>query len=151
MDSSSINPVKGPDIQTAKPSAPSAQPVTSPPKTEEKAAPNDTVSLSPAAKNALESSAPPDTAREASSPVASPEKVVQKADRPEIKSGDAGLENSRQLSLTDANDVVLKIVDNETREVIKQIPSEEELQLKSAIRNGVENIAPENNSTEELI
>jgi len=145
MDSSSINPVKGPDIQTAKPSAPSAQPVASPPKAEVQAAPKDTVSLSPAAKNALESSAP-EVAREAS-----PENVVQQTDRPKAKSGDAGLENSRQLSVTDANDVVLKIVDNKTREVIKQIPSEEELQLKTAIRNGVENIAPKNNSTEDLI
>ncbi len=61
------------------------------------------------------------------------------------------MENSRKISLTDSNDVVLKIVDNETREVIKQIPSEDELHLKNAIRDGVENIAPKNNSTEELI
>ncbi len=150
MDSSSINPVKGPDIQTAKPSASSAQPVASPPKAEVKSAPKDTVSLSPAAKNALESSAP-EVAREASSPKASTENVVQQADRPKTGGGDAGLENSRKISLTDSNDVVLKIVDNETREVIKQIPSEDELHLKNAIRDGVENIAPKNNSTEELI
>ena len=150
MESSSINPVKGPDIQTAKPSAPSAQPVASPPKAEAKAVPKDTVSLSSAAKNALESSAP-EVAREASSSKASSENVARQVDRPKTKSGDAGLENSRQLSVTDANDVVLTIVDSKTREVIKQIPSEDELHLKNAIRDGVENISRDNNSTEELI
>ncbi len=150
MESSSINPVKGPDIQTAKPSASSAQPVASPPKAEVKAAPKDTVSLSSAAKNALESSAP-EVAREASSSKASSENVARQVDRPKTESGDAGLENSRQLSVTDANDVVLKIVDTQTREVIKQIPSEDELHLKNAIRDGVENISRDNNSTEELI
>lgn len=148
MDSSSINPVKGPDIQTAKPSAPSAQPVASPPKAQVKAAPKDTVSLSSAAKNALESSAP-EVTREASS--ASPANVARQVDGPKIESGDAGLENSRKLSVTDANDVVLKIVDSKTREVIKQIPSEDELHLKNAIRDGVENISKDTDPTEELI
>ena len=56
-----------------------------------------------------------------------------------------------QFSVTEANDVVLKIVDNETQEVIKQIPSEEELDLRNAIRDGVERIAPKDNPTEKLI
>ena len=47
-------------------------------------------------------------------------------------------DQKRQLSITDANDVVMKIVDTKTREVVKQIPSEDELQLKDAIRNVVE-------------
>ena len=70
---------------------------------------------------------------------------------PQSGSGDLIADNSRKFSVTDGNDVVLKIVDNKTREVVKQIPSEEELQLKSAIRDGIENISSENNPTEELI
>ena len=55
-------------------------------------------------------------------------------------------DQKREFSITDANDVVLKIVDTKTREVVKQIPSEDELQLKDAIRSVVEDIG-ENNSS----
>lgn len=145
MDSSSINPVKGPDIQPAKPPAASEKPASSQPAVEAKAPAKDTVSLSSAAKNALESGTP-EVTQEA------PESTVREtADRPRAENSDSGLENSRQLSVTDANDVVLKIVDSQTREVVKQIPSKEELDLKTAIREGAENISSENNSTEELI
>ena len=55
-------------------------------------------------------------------------------------------DQKREFSITDANDVVLKIVDIKTQEVVKQIPSEDELQLKDAIRGVVEDIS-ENNSS----
>jgi flagellar protein FlaG len=151
MDSSSINPAKGPDIQAAKPAAASEKPVSSPaPTAEVKAAPKDTVSLSPAAKSALESGTP-EVTQEASTPEASPADTVRESNGSKNESADLGLDKSRKLSLTDANDVVVKIIDNKTKEVVKQIPSEEELQLRNAVRDGVENIAPKNNPTEDLI
>ena len=55
-------------------------------------------------------------------------------------------DQNRQFSITDANDVVMKIVDTKTREVVKQIPSEDELQLKDAIRGVVEDIGEHNSS-----
>lgn len=150
MDSSAINPAKGPEIQTSKPPASSGKSVSSPPKVEVKATAKDTVSLSSAAKSALESGTP-EVTQEVSPAQASPVNTVPEADRSTSESGDLGLDKSRQLSVTDANDVVLKIVDKQTKEVVKQIPSEEELQLKNAVRDGVENISPKNNPTEDLI
>ncbi len=46
----------------------------------------------------------------------------------------------KKFSVTDSNDVVLKIIDPETQKVVKSIPSEEQIQLKSAIRDGVKEI-----------
>ncbi len=149
MDSASINPVKGSDIQTAKPSVSSGQSASTPPKAEVEATAKDTVTLSPAAKDALEKSASETTQN--ASRQSSSSGTPTSADRPKNESENLSADNSRQLSVTDANDVVLKIVDNDTREVVKQIPSEEELQLKTAIREGAENISSENNPTEELI
>ena len=128
MDSASINPVRGPDVQTAKPQASSGKSVPAKPAVEGESAPKDTVTLSPAGKNALDGG------------------------QTENGNGDVNAGNSRKFSVTDANDVVLKIVDNKTKEVVKQIPTEEELHLKTAIRDGVENISSdENNPTDELI
>lgn len=149
MDNSSINPVKGPDIQTTKSPPSSGKPVSTPSKAEVEVAPKDTVTLSPEAKSALERAAP-ETTREAE-PQSPPVVTTKVVDRPKTESENLSTDNSRQLSVTDANDVVLKIVDNETREVVKQIPSEEELQLKTAIREGAENISPKNNTPDELI
>ena len=73
------------------------------------------------------------------------------AERPESRNGNLIADNSSQFSITDAHEVVLKIIDNKTQEVVKQIPSEDELKLKSAIRDGVEAIVSKNNSTEKLI
>ena len=46
----------------------------------------------------------------------------------------------RKFSVTENNGVVLKVIDPKTQEVVKSVPSEEELQLKNAIRNELENI-----------
>ncbi|VAX30758.1 hypothetical protein MNBD_NITROSPINAE05-339 [hydrothermal vent metagenome] len=144
MDSASINPARGPDIQTTQAPASAAKPVQKPPKAEVKAAPKDTVSLSPAAKDALESSGP----EVSSSPVSS----ARPADIPDSGNADSGVDNnSRRFSVTEAKDVVVTIVDKKTQEVIKQIPSEEVLDLRNAIRDGVEKIAPKDNPTEKLI
>ena len=50
----------------------------------------------------------------------------------------------RKFSVTENNDVVLdvvlKVIDPKTQEVVKSVPSEEQLQLKDAIRNELDNI-----------
>ena len=51
-------------------------------------------------------------------------------------------DNKKLLSVTENNDIVLKVIDKKTQEVVKQIPSEEQLKLKDAIRNVVDEIAP---------
>lgn len=135
MDSDAINPAKGPDIRPVKPPASSGKPTASAPVGGAKSAPDDTVSLSPAGKQALETSAP------------TPENVEGLKNQ----SADPGNNNSRKYQVTEGHDVILKIVDNKTREVVKQIPSEEEIRLKNAIRNSVEDISTENNPTEDLI
>lgn len=57
------------------------------------------------------------------------------------KSGGASSNSEqRKFSVTDDNDVVLQVIDPKTQKVMKSVPSEEEIQLKSAIRDGVSDI-----------
>ena len=46
----------------------------------------------------------------------------------------------RKFSVTDNNDVVLEVIDTETQEVVRTVPSEEELELKDAIRNELDKV-----------
>ena len=46
----------------------------------------------------------------------------------------------RKFSVTEDNDVVLKVIDPKTQEVVKSVPSEDQLELKDAIRNELDNI-----------
>lgn len=46
----------------------------------------------------------------------------------------------RKLSVTDDNNVVLQVIDSKTQKVTKSVPSEEEIQLKDAIRKGINDI-----------
>lgn len=46
----------------------------------------------------------------------------------------------RKFSVTENNDVVLKVIDPQTQEVVRSVPSEEQLQLREAIRNELDNI-----------
>ena len=41
----------------------------------------------------------------------------------------------KKLSISDNNDIVVEIRDQQTQEVVRTIPSEEELELRDAIRN----------------
>jgi uncharacterized FlaG/YvyC family protein len=43
--------------------------------------------------------------------------------------------------MTEGNDVVIEVIDPKTQEVVKSIPSEEEIQLKNAIRDGINDIS----------
>ncbi|MBC8284117.1 MAG: flagellar protein FlaG [Nitrospinae bacterium] len=46
----------------------------------------------------------------------------------------------RKFAVTENNDVVLKVIDPQTQEVVRSVPSEEQLQLRDAIRNELDNI-----------
>lgn len=53
----------------------------------------------------------------------------------------SGADARRELELTDDHQVVLKIKEAATNKVIKQIPNEEEVRLREAIKSQVENQA----------
>ena len=55
------------------------------------------------------------------------------------KSTSAGIEQ-RKLSVTDNNDVVLEVIDQQTQKVVRSVPSEEQLELKAAIRDELDKI-----------
>jgi len=46
----------------------------------------------------------------------------------------------KKISVSDSNDVVLEIIDPQTQEVVRTVPSEEQLELKNAIRNELDKI-----------
>lgn len=46
----------------------------------------------------------------------------------------------RKFSVTDDNDVVLQVIDPKTQKVVKSVPSEEQMQLKNAVREGISDI-----------
>ena len=46
----------------------------------------------------------------------------------------------KKLSISDSNDIVLEIRDSQTQEVVRTVPSEEQLELKNAIRNELDKI-----------
>lgn len=47
--------------------------------------------------------------------------------------------NVRKLSITESQQVVLKIIDPSTRKVVKQLPNEELVRLREAVRSANEN------------
>ena len=46
----------------------------------------------------------------------------------------------RKFEVTENNDVVLEVIDPQTQEVVKSVPSEEQLELRDAIRSDLDNI-----------
>ena len=48
--------------------------------------------------------------------------------------------DQKKISVSDNNDVVLEVIDPETQEVVKTVPSEEELELRDAIRNELDKV-----------
>ena len=46
----------------------------------------------------------------------------------------------KKFSVTDNNDVVLEVIDPKTQEVVRTVPSEEELELRDAIRNELDKV-----------
>lgn len=60
----------------------------------------------------------------------------------ESKKGGQASSNSeqRKFSVTDDNDVVLQVIDPKTQKVVKSVPTEEQIQLKNAVRDGISSI-----------
>ena len=54
--------------------------------------------------------------------------------------GTSSNSEQRKFSVTDDNDVVLQVIDPATQKVVKSIPTEDEMKLKDAIRDGVSDI-----------
>jgi uncharacterized FlaG/YvyC family protein len=46
----------------------------------------------------------------------------------------------KKFSVTDGNDVVIQVIDPKTQQVVKSIPTEEQIQLKNAVRDGINEI-----------
>jgi len=46
----------------------------------------------------------------------------------------------RKFEVTENNDVVLEVIDSQTQEVVRSVPSEDQLELRDAIRNELDNI-----------
>jgi uncharacterized FlaG/YvyC family protein len=42
--------------------------------------------------------------------------------------------------VTDNNDVIIQVIDPKTQQVVKSIPTEEQIQLKNAVRDGINDI-----------
>ncbi len=119
MDAEQINSVSR--VEPAKPPKPVskeqgeslAKPVV-PSKADSVSADQDTVSLSSEGKQALEGSPPPNS--------------------------EGTQSQQRNFDVTDNNEVILKITDQETNQVVKQIPAEEEVRLRQAVQEGVESL-----------
>jgi uncharacterized FlaG/YvyC family protein len=56
----------------------------------------------------------------------------------------------RKVDVMDNNQVVIKIVDSETQKVVRQIPKEEEVRLKQAIRENLDNMADSSGTKQNL-
>jgi hypothetical protein len=54
--------------------------------------------------------------------------------------GTSSSSEQRKFSVTDNNDVVLQVIDPKTQKVVKSIPTEDEMHLKDAIRDGISDI-----------
>jgi uncharacterized FlaG/YvyC family protein len=46
----------------------------------------------------------------------------------------------KKFSVTDDNDVVIQVIDEKTQKVVKSIPTKEQIQLKNAVRDGINDI-----------
>ena len=56
----------------------------------------------------------------------------------------------RKVDVMDNNQVVIKIVDSETQKVVRQIPKEEEVRLKQAMKENLENMADSSGTNQNL-
>jgi uncharacterized FlaG/YvyC family protein len=46
----------------------------------------------------------------------------------------------KKFSVTDDNDVIIQVIDPKTQKVVKSIPTEEQIQLKNAVRDRISDI-----------
>ena len=67
----------------------------------------------------------------------------------DVKGGSAE-SKLRKVDVMDNNQVVIKIVDSETQKVVRQIPKEEEVRLKQAMQENLENMADSSGTNQNL-
>ena len=67
----------------------------------------------------------------------------------EIKDGSVE-SKLRKVDVMDNNQVVIKIVDSVTQKVVRQIPKEEEVRLKQAMQENLENMADSSGTNQNL-
>jgi hypothetical protein len=65
---------------------------------------------------------------------------LARRDRAPAKTTNYAGGEQKKISVSDNNDVVLEIIDSQTQEVVRTVPSEEQLELKNAIRNELDKI-----------
>ncbi|PIQ95503.1 MAG: hypothetical protein COV67_14530 [Nitrospinae bacterium CG11_big_fil_rev_8_21_14_0_20_56_8] len=132
MDTEAVNPTGRPPVEPARP-RPSSSPASRPaPPVDVQTPSNDSVSLSNEGKRALEqvenaTGGIPAPNAEGQSTLQNPEATIP----PEVQ---------RQIKITDNNQVVVKIVDGKTQKVVRQIPAEEVLRLKNAMKDVLDNL-----------
>lgn len=92
-------------------------------------------------------SAPPSAAASAESAASAPQDTVSLSTegRQALKAGvsagnGGGASTTRELDVTDNNQVILKIKEQSTDRVIKQIPSEDQVALRQAIQKSVQSL-----------
>jgi uncharacterized FlaG/YvyC family protein len=113
MDTQAVNSAGNPKVPPPKTQSSSSNAGSKEVTTSEPKATGDSVDLSPEAK-ALSGSA---------------------------QSGQTSSNNEqRKFLVTDDNDVVLQVIDPKTQKVVKSVPTEEQMQLKNAVRDGISNI-----------
>ena len=112
MDTQAINSTGNPTAPRPKPTASSTRSLAEP----SSAPTRDTVSLSQDAQDLSQQD-------KASSSITTSDGIEQ-----------------RKLSVTDNNDVVLEVIDQQTQKVVRSVPSEEQLELKAAIRDELDKI-----------
>ena len=56
----------------------------------------------------------------------------------------------RKVDVMDNNQVVIKILDSETQKVVRQIPKEEEVRLKQAMQENLENMVDSSGTNQNL-
>ena len=67
----------------------------------------------------------------------------------DVKGGSVG-SKLRKVDVMDNNQVVIKIVDSETQKVVRQIPKEEEVRLKQAMQENLENMVDSSGTNQNL-
>ena len=65
---------------------------------------------------------------------------LAKRDRASANTTNYAGSEQKKFSITDNNDVVLEVIDPKTHQVIRTVPSKEELELKEAIQNELDKI-----------
>ena len=113
MDTPAVNSAGIPPIRPSKAQSSSSSPVSKSVQTSEPKGLDDKVDLSSEAKVLVEN-----------------KKGVQISTNNEQK----------KFSVTDNNDVVIQVIDQKTHKVVKSIPTEEQIELKNAIRDGINEI-----------